>query len=308
MPAPLRRSGPDGEALPGSVAVLSHPGAGRAGARRGGPGTPRGDAARPGRCRSCPVWTPRRPGRWSTVVLAAAPTGRALTVAEAGRVLAAYGLPLVERQVVVGPAAAAAAADELGYPVAVKATAPSLRHRQDLGAVRLDLADCGGGPLGRDRAGRPGRGDRGGGDRGGGRGAADGAAGGDDRGRGARRPDVRGAGVVRGRRSGDRAARRPGVRAGTAVGLRRRRAGGCAAGGPTADRLPGGRAGGHRRVGRPAAAGCRSWPRTCRRCSPWSSTRCSPAGTGSPCSGPPSPSARRPPTARVDPGPRRLQA
>ncbi|MDX3573184.1 acetate--CoA ligase family protein, partial [Streptomyces sp. ID05-47C] len=33
------------------------------------------------------------------------------------------------------------AAAALGYPVALKATAPHLRHRADLGGVRLDLAD-----------------------------------------------------------------------------------------------------------------------------------------------------------------------
>ncbi|MER8223701.1 GNAT family N-acetyltransferase [Streptomyces sp. NPDC094143] len=37
--------------------------------------------------------------------------------------------------------AAAEAARALGYPVALKATAPHLRHRADLGGVRLDLAD-----------------------------------------------------------------------------------------------------------------------------------------------------------------------
>lgn len=39
------------------------------------------------------------------------------------------------------PDDAAAAAAALGYPVALKATAPHLRHRADLGGVRLDLAD-----------------------------------------------------------------------------------------------------------------------------------------------------------------------
>ncbi|MFJ6648927.1 GNAT family N-acetyltransferase [Streptomyces sp. NPDC091290] len=37
--------------------------------------------------------------------------------------------------------AAVEAAETLGYPVALKATAPHLRHRADLGGVRLDLAD-----------------------------------------------------------------------------------------------------------------------------------------------------------------------
>ncbi|MFB7941981.1 acetate--CoA ligase family protein, partial [Streptomyces sp. NPDC056049] len=39
-----------------------------------------------------------------------------------------------------GPDAAVAAAARLGYPVALKTTAPHLRHRPDLGGVRLDLA------------------------------------------------------------------------------------------------------------------------------------------------------------------------
>ncbi|MEU4872282.1 GNAT family N-acetyltransferase [Streptomyces sp. NPDC021608] len=39
------------------------------------------------------------------------------------------------------PDEAARAAGDLGYPVALKATAPHLRHRADLGGVRLDLAD-----------------------------------------------------------------------------------------------------------------------------------------------------------------------
>ncbi|GGY25525.1 bifunctional acetate--CoA ligase family protein/GNAT family N-acetyltransferase [Streptomyces djakartensis] len=39
------------------------------------------------------------------------------------------------------PDAAVEAARSLGYPVALKATAPHLRHRADLGGVRLDLAD-----------------------------------------------------------------------------------------------------------------------------------------------------------------------
>ena len=38
--------------------------------------------------------------------------------------------------------AAVAAAEEVGYPVVLKSTAPWLRHRSDLGGVRLDLADA----------------------------------------------------------------------------------------------------------------------------------------------------------------------
>ncbi len=74
--------------------------------------------------------------------LATDPAGRQLTADESSRLLAAYGLPVVEWKVVTGPDEAAAAAEQFGYPVAVKATAPALRHRQDLGAVRLDLGDA----------------------------------------------------------------------------------------------------------------------------------------------------------------------
>jgi acyl-CoA synthetase (NDP forming) len=42
---------------------------------------------------------------------------------------------------VTGPDEAVAAAEELGWPVAVKSTASRLRHRADLGGVRLDIDD-----------------------------------------------------------------------------------------------------------------------------------------------------------------------
>jgi acyl-CoA synthetase (NDP forming)/RimJ/RimL family protein N-acetyltransferase len=56
--------------------------------------------------------------------------------------LTAYGIPVVPSRVVTGTGAVEAAARELGYPVALKVAEPALRHRQDLGAVRLDLADA----------------------------------------------------------------------------------------------------------------------------------------------------------------------
>jgi acyl-CoA synthetase (NDP forming) len=140
VPAPLRRHGPGGEALRGSVP--SYP-------------TPERAVRALAAAARYAAWRRRPTGSLPELdgidaagarelvedVLTRTPAGRELTPAEATRLLAAYGLPLVERRVVTGPEEAAAAADELGYPVAVKATAPSLRHRQDLGAVHLDLAD-----------------------------------------------------------------------------------------------------------------------------------------------------------------------
>ncbi|MEV4542630.1 bifunctional acetate--CoA ligase family protein/GNAT family N-acetyltransferase [Micromonospora echinaurantiaca] len=56
--------------------------------------------------------------------------------------LAAYGIDVVESVPARSADEAVAAADRLGYPVALKAAAPGLRHRLDLGAVRLDLPDA----------------------------------------------------------------------------------------------------------------------------------------------------------------------
>jgi hypothetical protein len=55
--------------------------------------------------------------------------------------LAAYGIPLVPSTGAGSLAEVLAAAAEVGYPVALKAARQALRHRIDLGAVRLALAD-----------------------------------------------------------------------------------------------------------------------------------------------------------------------
>ncbi|MEV1287035.1 GNAT family N-acetyltransferase [Micromonospora sp. NPDC049679] len=55
------------------------------------------------------------------------------------RLLEAYGIEVVPAEVADSAEAAVAAARRLGYPVALKAAVEGLRHRLDLGAVRLDL-------------------------------------------------------------------------------------------------------------------------------------------------------------------------
>jgi acyl-CoA synthetase (NDP forming) len=66
----------------------------------------------------------------------------ALGHADLQRLLACYGIDLWD----VLPAGtvddAVAGAGALGYPVALKATAPHLRHRRELGGVRLDIDDA----------------------------------------------------------------------------------------------------------------------------------------------------------------------
>ncbi|WFE39078.1 bifunctional GNAT family N-acetyltransferase/acetate--CoA ligase family protein [Micromonospora sp. WMMD998] len=56
--------------------------------------------------------------------------------------LGAYGIDVVESVPAGSADEAVAAGERLGWPVALKAAAPGLRHRLDLGAVRLDLADA----------------------------------------------------------------------------------------------------------------------------------------------------------------------
>jgi acyl-CoA synthetase (NDP forming)/RimJ/RimL family protein N-acetyltransferase len=55
--------------------------------------------------------------------------------------LATVGVRVVPSIGVHDADAAVAAADVVGYPVALKTTAPALRHRADLGGVRLDVPD-----------------------------------------------------------------------------------------------------------------------------------------------------------------------
>ncbi|MEV6455222.1 bifunctional acetate--CoA ligase family protein/GNAT family N-acetyltransferase [Streptomyces anulatus] len=69
------------------------------------------------------------------------PRGRPLTHDEARELLGRYGIAVRPTLPAPDPGAAVAAAGRLGYPVALKTTAPHLRHRADLGGVRLDIAD-----------------------------------------------------------------------------------------------------------------------------------------------------------------------
>ncbi|MFG2059950.1 GNAT family N-acetyltransferase [Micromonospora sp. NPDC048871] len=61
--------------------------------------------------------------------------------ADSAALLAAYGIEVIESVPADSAGEAVEAATRLGFPVALKAAAAGLRHRLDLGAVRLDLAD-----------------------------------------------------------------------------------------------------------------------------------------------------------------------
>lgn len=63
-----------------------------------------------------------------------------LSDADAVRLLSCYGIEIVPHRAVTSAADAVAAAEDLGYPVAVKATGERWWRRPDLEGVRLDLA------------------------------------------------------------------------------------------------------------------------------------------------------------------------
>ncbi|MDX3230245.1 GNAT family N-acetyltransferase [Streptomyces sp. ME19-01-6] len=72
---------------------------------------------------------------------ASAPYAVTLSAPDAQRLLARYGVSVLPALPAADPDAAVRAAARLGFPVALKTTAPHLRHRADLGGVRLDLGE-----------------------------------------------------------------------------------------------------------------------------------------------------------------------
>ena len=141
VPAPLRRVGPDGAVARGSVP--SYPTPERA-VRALAAAVRYADWRRrpQGTVPELPDVDPDAARALVAEVLRTVPDGRELTSAEAARLLGCYGISPEPQVVATGPEQAAEVATELGFPVALKATPEALRHRPDLGAVRLDLADA----------------------------------------------------------------------------------------------------------------------------------------------------------------------
>ena len=65
-----------------------------------------------------------------------------LTEPEAKRLLSAYRIPVVETRVARTPEAAAAAAADIGFPVALKILSPDITHKSDIGGVLLELGNA----------------------------------------------------------------------------------------------------------------------------------------------------------------------
>lgn len=75
-----------------------------------------------------------------TLIDAALEDGRVwLTEPEAKRVLAAYNIPVAETREATDAGAAAAAAEAIGWPVALKILSPDIPHKSDIGGVKLDI-------------------------------------------------------------------------------------------------------------------------------------------------------------------------
>ena len=70
------------------------------------------------------------------------PAGRTLSEAASKALLREFGVPLAAEREVTDAAGAAAAGNELGYPVAVKLCGDAIAHKTERGLVRLNVADA----------------------------------------------------------------------------------------------------------------------------------------------------------------------
>jgi acetate---CoA ligase (ADP-forming) len=75
-------------------------------------------------------------------ILERAEPGTALSEHASKQLLAAYGIESSHDELVTSPAAAAKAADEIGYPVVLKVSSPDLLHKSDLGLVRVGVGSA----------------------------------------------------------------------------------------------------------------------------------------------------------------------
>ncbi|QCD58700.1 bifunctional GNAT family N-acetyltransferase/acetate--CoA ligase family protein [Streptomyces hawaiiensis] len=142
-PAPVEERLPTTEAPEGARLIPAYPAAERAVRALGQAVTYaqwRRDAADPGKV---PEYEDIDEKGAAALIDGLLTRGQGLTLGtdETCDLLGHYGVQVHRALPAPAPDAAAEAARTLGYPVALKATAPHLRHRADLGGVRLDLAD-----------------------------------------------------------------------------------------------------------------------------------------------------------------------
>jgi acetyltransferase len=92
--------------------------------------------------RASPEYPPERQAARNIVARALAEGGGWLDAADATELLRAYGIPIVAARHAVDAQAAVAAAQAVGYPVALKIQSPDITHKTDVGGVALGLADA----------------------------------------------------------------------------------------------------------------------------------------------------------------------
>lgn len=85
---------------------------------------------------------PDREGARTLVETALARGDAWLDELDAKRLLISYGIPCVATERVADVNGALAAAERIGYPVALKIVSPEVLHKSDVGGVALDLADA----------------------------------------------------------------------------------------------------------------------------------------------------------------------
>src|SRR5262245_3832752 len=69
-------------------------------------------------------------------------TPRTLSEHASKQLLGAFGIPFARERSATTPAAAAAAAEQIGFPVVVKLCGDAIAHKTERGLVRLGLGDA----------------------------------------------------------------------------------------------------------------------------------------------------------------------
>ena len=75
----------------------------------------------------------------TNLVTSLSPAKKVIAYADAEKLLSCYQIPLVAARVVSSIQEAKAAAEEIGYPVVLKAISPEVPHKTDAGLVRINL-------------------------------------------------------------------------------------------------------------------------------------------------------------------------
>lgn len=86
---------------------------------------------------------PDRDAAHGIIAAALAERRTLLSEPESKQLLAAYGIPVVETAIVRETGGLEAAAERMGYPVALKILSPDITHKSDVGGVALDIAGPG---------------------------------------------------------------------------------------------------------------------------------------------------------------------